>query len=184
MKNNMNKIFSSVLVAAAGIFALASCDAQTDIEAGGTAVQEVAGNWEVQVDLADVNGNVLEEDCYGLGIFPLYTFNTASNSSKEMWIDNLSQNKKKFAAAGFWYFKFKVDVNLGSKTFQTADYVDYDPAGTGKAKIKDGKVMLGAATNLHGMPNDSISFLITFNDDEEADTYYLIHGQRYTGFYE
>jgi hypothetical protein len=170
----MNKIFSSVLAAAAGIFALASCDAQTDIEAGGTAVQKVAGNWEVRADLADADGNVIAEDCYGIGTFTLYTYNTASNSSKEMWIDD---------RGNFWAFKFKVDVNVSKQTFSTSDYVPYDAAGTGNAKIVSGKVMYGAATNLHGMPNDSIAFLVTF-DDDNPDTYYMIQGQRYTGFKE
>ena len=170
----MNKIFSSVLAAAAGIFALASCDAQTDIEAGGTAVQNVAGNWEVRADLADADGNVIAEDCYGIGTFTLYTYNTASNSSKEMWIDD---------RGNFWSFKFKVDVNVSKQTFSTSDYVPYDAAGTGNAKIVSGKVMYGAATNLHGMPNDSIAFLVTF-DDDNPDTYYMIQGQRYTGFKE
>ncbi len=177
---NMNKIFSSVLAAAAGIFALASCDAQTDIEAGGTAVQKVAGNWEVQIDLSNANGEVVAEDFLGFGLLPLYTYNTADNSSKEMWIDNREADLKYY----FWYFKFKVDVNVSKRTFQTTDYVPYDAAGTGKAKIVSGKVMPGAAKNLHGMPNDSIAFLITFDDDSDPDTYYLIHGQRYTGFSE
>ena len=170
----MNKIFSSVLAAAAGIFALASCDAQTDIEAGGTAVQKVAGNWEVRADLADADGNVIAEDCYGLGAFTLYTYNTASNSSKEMWIDD---------RGNFWAFKFKVDVNVSKQTFSTSDYVPYDAAGTGNGKIVFGKVLNGAATNLHGMPNDSIVFDIVFDDDSNGAVW-RISGQRYTGFYE
>ena len=168
----MKKYFS-ILIASifCGFFAV-SCDTQTDIEAGGTAVQDMAGNWDVQVDLAAADGEVLEEDIYG---FTLYTYNTADNVSNTMWIDDRGK---------FWAFNFKTDVNLSMKNFQTSDYVPYDAAETGNAKIVNGKVMLGAATNLHGMPNDSMAFLITFDDDEDPDTYYLIHGQRYTGFSE
>ena len=170
----MNKFFSILTAAVIGAISLVSCEAQTDVEAGGTAMQSMAGNWEVQVDLADANGNVLEEDCYNLGILPLYTYNTSDNSSTKMWIDDRD---------AFWKFKFKCDVDLSKKTFCTANPVPYKSTITATANILFGKVLDGAATNLHGMPNDSIAFLISF-DDDDPDIYYLIHGQRFTGFKE
>ena len=45
--------------------------------------------------------------------------------------------------------------------------------------------LLATIANLHGMPNDSIVFDISFNDDDPAyGNIYRISGQKYTGFYE
>ena len=78
----------------------------------------------------------------------------------------------------------KIPCKVNTLTFSCPEK-DYDADGTGKAIITNGKVLLGAATNLHGMPNDSITLDITFNDDDPAYGYiYRLSGQKYTGFYE
>ena len=107
--------------------------------------------------------------------FELFTYNTADNDADKIWITD---------AGNFWEFMMKIPANAADLTFSCPE-MDYDEAGTGKAIITNGKVLLGAAKNLHGMPNDSIVFDISFNDDDPAYGYiYRISGQKYTGFYE
>jgi len=178
----MKKYISFVWMAVALCLGFVSCDVETDEKPGGTNVQKMAGRWEVTLDIVGENGDVLAEDPFGFGVFEIQTYNTADNSPSLMWLDDLKN---------FWAFKFKVNVNYQARTF-SAEETDYDAAGSGKAIVKNGKVLEGAAKNLHGMPNDSIVFDIAFSDDDEdgdrvADPYcytYRLSGQRYTGFYE
>ena len=55
------------MVALAATFTFVSCDPETDEKAGGTAVEKMAGLWEVTVDVVDEQGNVLGKDPLGLG---------------------------------------------------------------------------------------------------------------------
>ena len=63
----MTKFLKYILVS---IFAIAfsSCDKE---EIGGTATEDLAGEWMVTVNLADANGNIIAEDPYGLGYFQI-----------------------------------------------------------------------------------------------------------------
>lgn len=155
-----------------GLFSLGftACDVETDEDAGGTEVMKMAGFWDVTVDVIDENGDVLYEDPYGMGTVSIMTYNTAANNATEMWLDD---------QGNFWAFKMRVDVNYGARTFSCAEK-DYDADGTGTAVVTDGKILEGAAKNLHGMPNDSIVFNIKFSDDDYGFTY-RISGQRYWG---
>lgn len=154
-------------------FGFAGCSTETSEEPGGTNVQKMAGRWDVQVDVVDESGSVLYEDPYGLGTITIMTYNTADNSSNQMWLDDDGK---------FWAFQMKVDVDYQARTFSCPEK-DYDAAGTGTAVVTGGKILEGAAKNLHGMPNDSIVFNIKFSDDDNNFTF-RVSGQRYTGFYE
>ena len=169
----MRKYISFAFMAIALSFGFVSCDTETDEEPGGTNVEKMAGRWNVVVDAVDENGNVLYGDPYGLGTITIMTYNTSDNAVDKMWLDDRGK---------FWSFKMKVDVDYLARTFSAAER-DYDAEGSGTAVVTDGKVLEGAATNLHGMPNDSIVFDIVFNDDPNG-LKYRISGQRYTGFYE
>lgn len=166
----MKKIFSICAILAA-LCSFTACDSDTDIEAGGTKIEQMAGLWEVQVDA--IIGDDYYEDPYGLGLIQVSTYNTASNSTSEMWIDD---------NGNFWAFKFKCPINLANKTFACKD-VDYDSEATGKATIKEGKILLGQGHNIHGMPCDSIYFTIEFDDDDNGATW-VMSGNKYSGFYE
>lgn len=166
----MKKIFSICALAAA-MFSFTACDSDTDIEPGGTAIEKMAGLWEVQVDA--ILGGDYYEDPYGWGLIQVSTYNTSANSTAEMWIDD-NQN--------FWAFKFKCPVDYANLSFACTD-IDYDAAGTGKATIKEGKILLGQGHNIHGMPCDSIYFKIEFSDDEDHATW-VLSGNKYSGFYE
>ncbi len=153
--------------------AFTSCDSETDEEAGGTNVQKMAGNWVVTVNVVDENGNILQEDPSKLGSFSLNTYNTAANDCDSMWIDD---------GGKFWAFKFKTGLNYTARTF-SCENISYDANNSGTATILNGKVLEGAAKNIHGMPNDSIVFDIKFSDDT-SNLIYRIAGQRYQGFTE
>jgi hypothetical protein len=198
----MKKYISFALMTIALSFGFASCDVETNEEPGGTNVQNMAGRWVVSVSQVDEKGEVVyqPDELFGIVDVDLFTFNTADNSSSEMWIDDRGK---------FWAFKFKMPINYGAGTFSVTN-VPYDAANqeiadaiaagqTPKDKdgndlvaetatISDGKIMYGAGHNIHGMPTDSIAFYITFTDDAYAAKYdyakHLVTGTRYSGFYE
>lgn len=151
-----------------------ACDVETDEKPGGTAIQDMCGNWEVIWYAVDANGETIDAWTDGT----IYTYNKADNGTTQMWIDD--QNT-------YWAFQFLVNIDHNARTFST-DSVDYDAAGSGKAAVKNGKILLGAAKNLHGMPTDSIVFEIGFNDDPYPARYefdhYRVEGIRYSGFTE
>lgn len=167
----MKKYIFMAFAALAMAFTFASCD-DSDVDPGGTVLEDMDGQWVVNVDAVDSLGNTLLEDPYGLGQITISTYNTAANNDTEMF---LSDNGN-FC----WNFAFKVNVNHSAKEF-AADNVPYAAAGTGNATVTDGKILANAAKNRHGAPNDSIDFKIKFSDDSNGLTYH-VHGQRYTGF--
>lgn len=174
----MKNIFSLFIIAAS--FMMFSCSTETDIPVEGTAVQDMAGIWDVTIDALteDADGNLVSNgDIYGIGEFQIYTYNTNRNASDAFIINDMEN---------FWNFTFECPVNYSSKTFACVDVPYYSGASSDEtATITNGKVLLGAAKNLHGMPNDSIVFDIKFSDETEPDIVaYRISGQRYTGFYE
>ena len=101
-------------------FGFAGCSTETSEEPGGTNVQKMAGRWDVQVDVVDESGSVLYEDPYGLGTITIMTYNTADNSSNQMWLDDDGE---------FWAFQMKVDVDYQARTFSCPEK-DYDADGT------------------------------------------------------
>lgn len=157
---------------------LVACDVETDEKPGGTNIEKMCGYWDVTIDAVDENGEVVIEDPFGRGISTVYTYNTAGNSTSQMWIDDRGL---------FWGYQFLVDINYSAKTFAASER-DYDADGSGKAVVTDGKIMEGAAKNLHGAPCDSISYYISFSDDEYPANYgyakYHISGTKHTGFVE
>lgn len=191
----MKKYFSFALLALALPMGFVSCDTETDEEPGGTNVEKMAGKWDVTIDAYDDKGELLSEDPYGLGVITIETYNTANNDVDKMWISDDGY---------FWNFTFKMDVNYQARTFSATD-IPYDatfqeiadslakgitfydedgePIAAEKATIINGKILEGAATNLHGKPNDSIVFDIKFTDDDNGFVYRMA-GQRYTGFKE
>ena len=198
----MKKYISFALMTIALSFGFASCDVETNEKPGGTNVQNMAGRWVVSVSQVDESGNVVYEPdkLFGVVDVDLFTFNTASNSSTEMWIDD---------DGVFWAFKFKTPINYAEGTFsatnipydaynqEIADLIaagqtpkddDGNPVTAETATITDGKILFGKGHNIHGMPTDSISFYITFTDDPYCAKYgYAKHhvtGTRYSGFYE
>lgn len=151
---------------------LTSCEKE---DAGGTATQAIAGEWQVTADAVDAQGNVAIEDPFGLGHFLLLTYNTVKNTPTELWVDD---------TGNFWEFKVIVDLDYAAGSFSTKDFVD-NHAYESKVKITGGKVLYGAATTPGGMSADSIIFYVSFDDDDYPAAYnyenYKVSGFRYTG---
>jgi hypothetical protein len=145
-------------------------------EIGGTATESMAGEWYVTADAVDDAGNVVYEDLFGLGNFMLNTYNTASNASDKLYVDD---------RGNFWEFKLRVNCDLNSLTFQSNGGVANEAYDGCDVTITDGKILPKAATNPHGTAADSIVFYVSFSDDEYPDAYgyakYKISGYRYTG---
>lgn len=89
----------------------------------------MAGDWWVTVN-AFIDGKEVE-DPFGAGHLQMSTYNTASNSETEMWLDDLGN---------FWEYKLKVNVNYAARTFSTTGFVD-NVTYESKVKITDGKVL-------------------------------------------
>lgn len=149
----------------------ASCEKE---EIGGTAVQDMCGEWYVQVDGVDANGNVTYEDPFGMGYFPLYTYNTNANVPTEMYVDD---------DGNFWAFRVKVNVDYANKTFNVSTGVD-DYYGI-LVDIVNGSIVKDGAKSPAGYTADSISFMVAFEDDDNIGAgywdYLWIHGYRRTG---
>ncbi len=153
-KNILYTLFAGLMI----VF-LASC--QKEELVGGTATKDMAGDWFVQLD----------------GEGPFYhfsTYNTAANSSTEMFIDDLET---------FWQMKGKVSINQSNMTFSGADVSNtyYDS----KFTLTDGVILKNAAKAAGSKTStDSISFKVTFSDDDPVGTVYTFSGYKRTGFLE
>ena len=175
MKNIFKFLAISLLVVGA-----ASCSKE---EIGGTAVQEMAGEWYVMVDGVDSNGEITMEDPFGMGYFPIFTYNTNSNMATEMYVDDDDN---------FWGFKVIANIDYVQKTFNVSDAVMYyeEDEETGEVypvhvDIIDGKIVTDGATSPAGYKADSISFKVVFEDDQYIGAGYWdalwVHGYRRTG---
>lgn len=149
---------------------------QDDPEPGGTATQDVAGEWWVTYYLDDGSGNLI--DISG-GYLKAMTFNTAANTANSLWVSDLGN---------FWDFQVKVDYDASAKSFAVSEgqNVSYDSEVT----IEDGHVLLGQGLSTSGVKTDSIYFVASFSDETTAGnptpyaTKIIVAGHRRTGFLE
>lgn len=166
----MKKIIIFTFLVSASLF-WSGC--QEDPEPGGTATQDVAGEWWVRVYIDDGVG-ALDENDMVLDYVKLMTFNTASNSPDSLWIYDVDH---------IWEFQVKAGFDKTSKTFSVSQgqNVSYDSQVT----IADGQVFLGQGRSSSGVQTDSIYFVATFSDDAPAyGTEFIVAGHRRTGFLE
>ena len=170
----MKKYISMMAMALMLSMSFTACDVETDEKPGGTNIEKMCGYWDVIWYAVDASGNILGEWTDGT----IYTYNKADNGTTQMWLDDQKT---------YWAFKFLVDINYDAKTFAASER-DYDAAGSGQAVVTNGKILLGAAKNLHGAPTDSIAFEISFNDDDYPEKngfdHYLVAGTKHSGFTE
>ena len=168
----MKKYISIFMVALAATFTFVSCDTETDEKAGGTAVEKMAGLWDVTVDVVDEQGNVLRT----VGTININTYNTAANDADKMWLED----------DAFYRVKMKVNVtDYNNGKFEGTPNTSYNPsdARAGNIEFLKGQVLYGQGKNLHGMPVDSICYTVKFDDDQSA-CIYRISGTRHSGFTE
>lgn len=165
----MKKIFTIFALTATVI--LASCSKDP---IGGTAVQDMSGEWFLQVDVVDETGELLAEDIIG-GHFIGLTFNVNSNDPDMLYV---SDN-----GGYFWDYKAQVPCDLKTLTFGAQDLEIPNEAYESNVMIWNGKITPGGAVTPSGGKADAIEYLISFDDDDaEYCTIYKVHGWRYTGF--
>lgn len=109
-------------------------------EPGGTATQNVAGQWYCTIDAVDDNGNPITQtldghnnpgvDYFGVGQTLILTYNTTANSPSEMWIDFLGVGNLAKKYAGYWEdygfyptyaVKTRVAVDQATMTFKSTE---------------------------------------------------------------
>ena len=170
----MKKIFLYTAILVSSLLFVTSCAKE---KIGNTATEKMAGAWYVTVVAVDSNDALVYSDAqlFNLGHFHLDTYNTASNSTSKMWVND---------NGNFWNFKVKVNIDPNALTFQ-ADTAQNESADS-KVTITNGKILYGAATTPSGVAADSIVFNVTFSDDTNPAKYgfasYRVAGYRYTGF--
>lgn len=155
----MNKYI--VLLFSMLVLVLTGCEKET--EPGGTAVEKMAGDWWVTVS---VGGEVVA------GPLKIFTYNTAANVPTEMWLDD---------GGNFWEFKVKMNTDINNMTFSTNDFVE-NLTYESKVKISNGKITLNGAKSPSDMPVDAIYMEVSFDDDDDPSTVYVMEGFRRTGF--
>lgn len=181
-----------LFILTASVLAFASCDVETNEEAGGTAVEKMAGTWTVtftqsvdeyeylfeggtnpQLDAkAPAELDKLQwEDMYGTGKVTVLTSNTAANVATEMWL--IDKN--------FWNTQVRCNVNYGERTFECRNQTPYEGC---TMDVIGGKILEGAAVTPRGVAADSIIAYVKYSDDQQGFTYMKMSGYRYTGYAE
>lgn len=169
-------ILYSVILLSAFCF-ITSCEKD---EIGGTATEAMAGEWYVTADAIDADGNIVYEDAFGLGHFHLDTYNSSSNSTTEMWIDD---NDNFYYGSTDLGFKTKITIDMTAQTFSATNSTNlyYDNTLT----ITNGQILNNLATTPSGMAADSIVFELSISNDPLPEAYgyshYRVAGYRYTG---
>lgn len=133
-------------------------------EAGGTATQNMAGEWWVQIKV----GNSLVVPDY----FKMLSYNTSANVANEMWLDDQEH---------IWPFKFKVSADQVAKTFIANNAKSLYSNIT--VTVLNGKVLSNASKGpVSKAVTDSIYFEAAFSDD--PGTIYKFTGYARTRFAE
>ena len=145
--------------------AITSCQKE---EIGGTATQNLAGEWYVKANVVNADGSVIE-DPYGLGRFLIMTCNTTANNPNEIWVDD---NKK------FWNFKVKATGDVNALTISAAS-AQNQRGDEITVTITNGKILKNGGVQNNGSPADYITMDVEFSDD--PGTIYRLEGVRYSG---
>ncbi|MBB5395285.1 lipid-binding protein [Mucilaginibacter sp. AK015] len=164
---NIKNLLLTALVAAT----FTSC--QKDEVIGGTAVQNLSGEFWVKLDNgADPTGTF--DDSY----YTLSTYNTASNKADSLWIDDDYDSP---AGKPFWAIKGKIGADVKNLAFSGKDAANqiYES----KFTISNGKILRGAATAPGTkLKTDSIYFEVQFDDDPVPGTVHKVSGYARTRF--
>jgi hypothetical protein len=168
MKKRLYSILLGLLVAVTG------CDNDTD--AGGTTARNLAGEWWVKVEIRD-DGNWEDITAAWLGVDRILvsTYNTAANLPTEIFVDD---------HANFWDFKGKVKADAVNFTFGAPDIVTNLQYDDSEFIVNEGKVLKSVGFSKTGVATDSITFIVSFNDDDPEWLEYRFSGHRRTGFLE
>lgn len=168
----MKNIF--ILIALCGIILFTSCEKEYEIQK--TSTVELAGEWWV-------HHNVDGGDLFGAGYHKIYTYNTAADDGKEIWISDEGH---------FWDYRVKCPVNADALTFESDTLLSVIADYEIKVVVKNGKILKGAGKTLSGRDVDSIYYEVWFEDWPATidayglpyphDTPFQVGGVAHTGF--
>lgn len=183
---------------------LSSCEKE---EMGGTAMESMAGQWYCTVDAVDDDGNPIDggEDYWEVGKTIILTYNVASNSSTQMWINTLGIGNFAYDYDYPGYPDYDlctiVNVDQSTLTFSSTEseniaepvvWVDDDDnieAQVDPMPVSiEGKILKNAGHQNNGTLCDSIIMFVTYKDDpwfpDDGYAKYKISGIRYSGLVE
>ena len=186
-----------ILIIALAFVALAFTSCKKE-PVGETAVKDASGDWYVKRVVVYADGE--KEDIFGpdgmeyTDMFHLITYNTADNTSDEIFIDEQGEFYYKNYAM-FLDFKVKAKVDLNTLEFSASAAENYYEDNTVDIQ---GKIIKNGAMSAGGKPIDSIFMTVKLSDDDYAGIldqlygqpagtfeqwdHYEITGVRYTGF--
>lgn len=182
----MKKYLYFTLIALSSVFF--SCEKE---EVGGTATQDVAGEWYVTFSLIDTDGDttyaadLVDAEIFNAERGIIRTFNTAQNVPNKMQISDMASFGGGAKGAGtvskYLCFNVEVDINQETGEFSTAggDFVrnyeenyGYDPKKGweeserfANVKIVNGKITKDGGKQNNGSVDDAIEFDIYFNNN-------------------
>lgn len=139
--------FKSTFLIALSVMLFVACKKEKDTSAGGTATQDLAGEFWIQIKQ---NNTPLVPD-----YFKIITYNTAENIPTSMWIDDQEH---------LWPFKVKIVVDPAARTFSAANA--QSSYGNITVKINNGKILQKVTKGpVTQTVTDSIYFEAEFSDD-------------------
>ena len=185
----MKKILYIPIIAI--LLALFSCEKE---EVGGTATQDVAGEWYVTFSLIDTDGDttyaadLVDAEIFNAERGIIRTFNTAQNVPNKMQISDMASFGGGAKGAGtiskYLCFNVEVDINQETGEFSTAggDFVrnyeenyGYDPKKGweeserfANVKIVNGKITKDGGKQNNGSVDDTIEFDIYFDNNYDV----------------
>ncbi|MBO7142189.1 MAG: hypothetical protein J6V76_03685 [Bacteroidales bacterium] len=185
----MKKYLYFTLMALCSVFF--SCEKE---EVGGTATQNVAGEWYVSFTAIDVNGEsytadvLVEKQYFSAEKGIIRTFNTAQNVPNKMQISDMATfgggAKGSGTISNYLCFNVAIDINQETGEFSTAggefvrnyeENYGYDPKKGweeserfANVKIVNGKITKDGATQNNGTVDDAIEFDIYFDNNYDV----------------
>ena len=169
----MKKIIYSIFSISLLLFLFTSCE--EEVENWESSTGDLDGNWYVYYDHSTYG-----HDPFGVGLTPVYTYNTAADNGQEIWLTDEDH---------FWSYKVKIPADPANLTFGSQEAVTSVVDGYPiEVRVTNGKVIEDAVELPSGVMADSIYFEIWFEDLVDAtgienDTLY-VSGYRKTGFKE
>ena len=165
MNWNILKPFYAIF-ALALVLSVSSCDLTDDFEAGGTQVEEMAGDWFIKI----YQDEVADANLLSGSFFQLSTYNTAADLATEMFLDD----------HGTWPYKGVVSVNVNNLSFNAGMGGENSEDPTLTMEVVSGQIWKGVVTAESGTTTDSIQIRMKFSDFPDGDVIYS--GYKRTGF--
>jgi hypothetical protein len=163
------KIFKKISILFFFLSFAVGCETYKDYEIEYSPVYPLCGEWLVRFTDTSVTPNVTS------GLILLSTFNTADNSTSQMWVRATSTSSSYLGR-----FDGKINCNVGGKTFTGENVLNtyYTTAPVPTFTITNGTVVPDGYDTATGHKSDKITFTMT--DTRKAGKTYTVSGFRRT----